>query len=94
MLRDIIRNLLELIRGFSEALKQQSIEALELELIELEHAFYTLVLGSLAGIPGIPPGLAIEVLPVAGQELKMFLDRSGRGGDVLGDYFSRFGGEW
>lgn len=76
------------------ALVEQSTEALELEMLELEHAFLTLVLGSLVGLPLAPLGLAAELAPLLEDEVRVLYERTWRGGDVISDLFSRLGGEW
>lgn len=80
--------------GLHVALVEQSVEALELEMLELQHVFLTLVLGSLVGLPLAPLGLAAELSPLLEDEVKVLYERTWRGGDVISDLFSRMGGEW
>ena len=77
-----------------KALIQQSVEALELELLELEHAFLSLVLGGLVGLPLAPLGVAAELAPLLEDEARILFERTWRGSDVIADLFSRMGGEW
>ncbi|ALL01813.1 hypothetical protein Pyrde_1770 [Pyrodictium delaneyi] len=94
----ILRRLLDEVKAFlagmHEALVQQSIETLELELLELEHAFLSLVLGGLVGLPLAPLGVAAELAPLLEEEARILFDRTWRGSDVIADLFSRMGGEW
>ena len=94
MLKRIAREALEAARGIQQAALEQSVEALELELIELEHAFATLLMGSLAGLPLAPLGLAAELAPLMEEELRVMFSRTWRGGDVVGDLFTSLSGEW
>ena len=83
-----------LLGGLHQALVEQSVEALELEEAELEHAFLSLVLGSLVGLPLAPMGLAAELAPLLEDEARILFQRTWRGGDVVSDLFSSMGGEW
>ena len=94
LLRGLLRELREAVVGLHTALVEQATETLEMEMVELEHAFLTLLMGSLVGIPGAPLGLAAELAPVLGDEVNVLFSRTWRGGDTLADLFSRLGGEW
>ncbi|NOZ89150.1 MAG: hypothetical protein GXO15_04410 [Crenarchaeota archaeon] len=82
------------LRGLHQALVEQSVETLEVELAELEHAFLSLVMGSLVGLPLAPLGLAAELAPLLEDELGYLFSRTWRGGDTIADLFSSMGGEW
>ena len=84
----------EFLRGIGASLLEQSTEALQLEYLELEHAFLSIVLGSLVGIPLLPLGLAVELAPYIKDEISVLVERSRRGTDALADLFSTLGGEW
>jgi len=94
LLSRLAREIRSLLTGLHVALVEQSTEALELEMLELEHAFLTLVLGSLVGLPLAPLGLAAELAPLLEDEVRVLYERTWRGGDVISDLFSRLGGEW
>ena len=97
-LRSLVARLLgelrNMVLGLNQALVEQGVEALELEEAELEHAFLSLVLGSLVGLPLAPMGLAAELAPLLEEEIHILFSRTWRGGDVIGDLFSSMGGEW
>ncbi len=94
ILKRVAREVRDFLVGMHVALVEQSTEALELEMLELEHAFLTLVLGGLVGLPVAPLGLAAELAPLLEDEVKILYERTWRGGDVVSDLFSRLGGEW
>ena len=93
-LRKLLWGLRELVRGQAESLRQQSVEALRLEYLELENAFLTLVLGSAVGMPLMPLGLSMELLPHLRDELALLERRHALGGDTLAEFFGSMGGEW
>jgi hypothetical protein len=84
----------QLVMGAVEGLRERSVETLRLELLELEHAFLSLVVGSFVGIPVVPLGIAVELAPLLADELKILRERSARGADALSDVFASMGGEW
>ncbi len=94
VLRRLAGELAAMIRGLHQALIEQSVETLEIELAELEHAFLSLVLGSLVGLPLAPLGLAAELAPLLEDEVRYLFSRTWRGGDTISDLFSSMGGEW
>ena len=94
LLRRLLGEARALLAGMHEALIEQSVEALELELLELEHAFLSLVLGGLVGLPLAPLGVAAELAPLLEDEARILFERTWRGSDVIADLFSRMGGEW
>ncbi|BES82305.1 hypothetical protein [Pyrodictium abyssi] len=93
-LRRLLDEARAFLAGMHGALIQQSVEALELELIELEHAFLSLVLGGLVGLPLAPLGVAADLAPLLEDEARILFERTWRGSDVIADLFSRMGGEW
>ncbi len=94
ILKRVLRTLAELVKGLGTSLVEQSTETLRLEMLEMEHAFLTLVLGSIVGVPVLPVGLAMELLPYVKDEINILAERSARGVDLLADFFSTLGGEW
>ena len=93
-LHRLLGELGNLLRGQIEGLKQQSVEAIRLEYLELENAFLTLVLGSAVGMPLMPLGLSMELLPLVKEELAVMERRHRLGGDTLAEFFGSLGGEW
>ena len=90
----LIREFMEFIKGINQAILEDSVSALQLEYVELENAFLTLLFGSLTGIVPLPVHLGFELLDSLSNELNLLLTRSMRGEDVLGDIMSALGGEW
>ncbi|MET1127960.1 MAG: hypothetical protein ABWW70_01410 [Thermoproteota archaeon] len=91
---EMLRELKMFLWGAQEALRQQAVGALELEYLELEHAFLTMVLGALVGLPLAPLSVAAELAPLLEGEVKVLLERAWREADVISDLFSTMGGEW
>ncbi|MEB3798750.1 MAG: hypothetical protein GSR83_00215 [Desulfurococcales archaeon] len=75
-------------------MREQSVETLEQEYLDLESAFLTMILGGLVGIPIIPGRVARELLPLVADEIRIMEKRAFLGADVIADYFSTMGGEW
>jgi hypothetical protein len=80
--------------GVFKSFHEESVEALELQLREMENAFLSLVLGGMVGLPLVPMGLAAELAPLLKDEVKIMEKRHFLGSDVLADYFASLGGEW
>ena len=80
--------------GWFKALENQSVEALRLQLTEMENAFLSLVLGGMVGLPLAPLGLSAELLPLLKDEVRVMEERHFLGPDVLAVYFGSMGGEW
>ncbi len=97
-LRDAIKALMreakEFFLGMHQAMIEQSVEVLEIEYLELEHAFLTMVLGNLVGLPLAPLSIAAELAPLLENETKILFSRTWRGADSIADLFSSMGGEW
>ena len=80
--------------GIFKGMIEQSVETLQLQLLDLENAFLTLVVGGLVGMPLVPIGIAMELLPSLENELRILEERHFLGSDVLAEYFGTLGGEW
>lgn len=91
---NVLREFVNFVRGVNQAIIEESVGALELEYVELEAAFLTLVMGSLTGVKTIPTLLSLELLEPLKDELKVLTSRAVKGKDVLGDLMSSLGGEW
>lgn len=94
IIKKILRELMNFIKGVNQAIVEDSISALELEHNELEAAFLTIVLGSLIGVTTLSPILSLELLEALRNEIKVLENRALKGEDVLGDLMASLGGEW
>jgi len=92
--KTIILEFVNFNRGIFQAMREQSVETLEQEYLDLEMAFLTMILGGIIGIPLIPGRVARELLPLVADEIKIMEKRAFLGTDVIADYFSTLGGEW
>jgi hypothetical protein len=92
--RRFFREVKEFVKGNVEALFEESVSALEGELLELESAFLFITLGPLVGVKTITPLLSLELLDAVKDEIRILLSRAYLGEDVLGDLMSALGGEW
>jgi hypothetical protein len=93
-IRGFLREVVLFIKGFNQAMLEQSVEALEAEYFELENAFLTMLFGPLIGVKTIPALLSLELLEAVKEEVSILESRGFRGEDVLGDLMSSIGGEW
>jgi hypothetical protein len=93
-IRGFLREVVLFIKGFNQAMLEQSVEALEAEYVELENAFLTMLFGPLIGVKTIPALLSLELLEAVKEEVSILESRGFRGEDVLGDLMSSIGGEW
>ncbi len=94
VMHGMIYEMREFQRGMIQGVKEHSVEALQLQYMELTNAFLTIVMGGLVGVPGMPLGLSMELAEYIKHEIRILETRHMLGGDVLGDYFSSLGGEW
>lgn len=93
-LKRIAREMKLFLQGLFQAMREDSVSVLELEYLEAENAFLSLVLGSLVGLHLVPIGLSIELAPLLKDEVKILEKRHFLGADVLAEYFTELGGEW
>ncbi len=91
---NVLRELINFVKGINQAIIEESVSVLELEYVELEAAFLTLVMGSLIGVKTLPTLLSLELLEPLKDELKILTSRAVKGKDILGDLMSSLGGEW
>lgn len=59
VIKRILRELVNFVKGVNQALIEESVSGLELEHNELEAAFLTIVLGPLVGVPTLSPILSL-----------------------------------
>ncbi|MEM0378340.1 MAG: hypothetical protein QXP68_06815 [Thermosphaera sp.] len=93
-LKLIIMNFFLFIKGLNQAILEQSVEALEIEYVELENAFLTILFGPLIGVKTTPALLSLEILGTVKDEISILETRGVKGEDVLGDLMAALGGEW
>ena len=89
-----IREFFLLMKGINEAIREDSVEVLTLQYLEMENAFLSLVFGGLVGLPLVPLGVAMELAPLIKEEVKIMERKHQQGPDVISDFFSTLGGEW
>jgi len=92
--KNLILEFLRFNKGIFEAIREQSVETLEQEYLEIENAFLSMVIGGIVGIPLLPSGIAMELLPLVKEEISIMEKRAFLGADTLADFFSTLGGEW
>ncbi len=93
-LRGMAKELGLFIFGMGQAMREHSVEALQLQYLEMENAFLTIVMGGLVGMPFAPLTLSMELAPLLKEEIAIMEKRHALGGDLLSDYFSSMGGDW
>ena len=93
-LLNLVKSFIRLNKGVFQAFREQSVEALEQQRLELENAFLNLVLGGLVGVPLVPTAISKELLPLLAEEIKILEHRAFLGADTYADLFSTLGGEW
>lgn len=81
----------ELVATFRQMMVGHAVDSLQLELEELENAFATAVLGSMAGLPLVPVGIALELAPHMEGEIARMVERQSKYRDTIADY-AGFGG--
>ena len=98
MMRGNLRKILEgvawIVKGMLKELRKATLgvmiasatDMLKLEHDELEAAFLTVLLGSLAGMLLATPGLALEVAPLVKDELAIMIERHAFMHDALAEY--------
>jgi hypothetical protein len=89
----VLREISLMVKGFHQAMLEESVGALEAEYVELENAFLTMLFGPLIGIKTAPALLTLELLESVKGEISILESRGYRGEDVLGDLMA-LGGEW
>lgn len=93
-LRGMAREFSLFIFGMGRAMREHSVEALQLQYLEMENAFLTIVMGGLVGMPFTPLAISMELAPLLKEEISIMEKRHALGGDLLSDYFSSMGGDW
>ncbi|GBF09296.1 hypothetical protein apy_10210 [Aeropyrum pernix] len=65
-----------------------AVDTLQMELEELENVFATVIIGSLAGMPLAPLGLAVEVAGYMEEEISLMIEKHAKYRDGLAAYAS------
>lgn len=94
LLTRLAREALWIVKGMLREMRKATLgvmitsatDMLKLEHDELEAAFLTVILGSLAGMPLAPPGLALELAPLVKDELAVMIERHAFMHDALAEY--------
>ncbi|MDW8045299.1 MAG: hypothetical protein RMJ31_05965 [Nitrososphaerota archaeon] len=77
--------------GVDQALREESVSALQTEYVELEGAFLTMIFSPLIGIRLSTTLISLELLEELKGELKVLESRAFKGEDVLTDLMSSLG---
>ena len=90
IIKGIINVLAGMVREFNKTvfgvMAGHATDIIKLEHDELENAFLTIVVGSLAGLPLAPIGLAIELAPLLKDEINIMFQRHAYAKDALAEY--------
>jgi len=70
---------------FGASRRERAVELTRYEARELENVFMLLLLGSLAGIPGPPCWIAMDLLPHLQHEIEVLNSSAERSGDALAE---------
>lgn len=93
-LRGLASIIYKLTIGVFKGIEEQSVETLRLQYLELENTFLSIVMGGMVGMNAVPMGLAMELLPLLKDEIRIMESRHFLGSDVIAEYFAAMGGEW
>jgi hypothetical protein len=86
----IVEVLKKIWRVYDRSARSQLTEAAEYELIELEHIFGLLTMGSFVGLPSPPLGITLDLMPVMEQHLILMSDKVDTASAPLSDLASIF----
>ena len=89
MSKNLLQYIKRFLKAFDSQLRNGATEELQYELEEMEFVFTLLIYSSFIGVPGIPEGVAIELLPYMGAELAKFEEKSINSDDQLAQLFSK-----
>lgn len=94
VVKAIVSEVLQFLKGVYRANVENSVSALQLEYNELNYAFLVTLLGSFVGIKTVPPLLSLELLEAVRDDLRYMVSRAVRERDIFADVMSSLGGEW
>ncbi len=86
-LKRVLKNFFKNFEYFWEGFKDESTNALEMELSEMENAFGLVVFSSLMGLPSPPSFLGMALLPYLEYEIKVMINKSEDLDDKLATFF-------
>lgn len=75
---------------YDQSARGQLTEAAEYELVELEHVFGLLVLGSFVGLPSPPIQISLDLLPDMEKQMSLLLEKTETAAAPLSDLASIF----
>lgn len=90
MLRFIFTRLKSIWKIYDRSARANLTETAEYELMELDHIFGLLTMGSFVGLPSPPLGISLELLPVMEQHLILLIDKVDTASAPLSDLASIF----
>ena len=89
-LQEIIKRLIEKGKLIDELARDQAAGTAESELVEIEHLFSILLLGTFVGLPSPPINITLDLLPDMERELLLLLRKVETANEPLSTLFSVF----
>ena len=89
-IQEIIKRLIEKGKFIDEITRDQAAGTAECELVEMEHVFSILLLGSFVGLPSPPMNITLDLLPDMERELLLLLRKVETANEPLSTLFSIF----
>ena len=89
-LQEIIKRLIEKGKLIDELARDQAAGTAESELVEIEHLFSILLLGTFVGLPSPPMNITLDLLPDMERELLLLLRKVETANEPLSTLFSVF----
>ena len=89
-LQEIIKRLIEKGKLIDELARDQAAGTAESELVEIEHLFSILLLGTFVGLPSPPINITLDLLPDMERELLLLLRKVETANEPLSTLFSIF----
>ena len=89
-IQEIIKRLIEKGKFIDEIARDQAAGTAESELVEMEHVFSILLLGSFVGLPSPPMNITLDLLPDMERELLLLLRKVETANEPLSTLFSIF----
>ena len=89
-IQEIIKRLIEKGKLIDELARDQAAGTAESELVEIEHLFSILLLGTFVGLPSPPMNITLDLLPDMERELLLLLRKVETANEPLSTLFSIF----
>ena len=90
-----IKKHLKKLKGFFKDIdiinKNKAVELIEFEVMELENIFCLTLFGSFIGMPSPPIYIALKLLPIMEEDLKLVFNRINVANDALAELVSILG---